>query len=84
MNQHFQLPQIPDLIACKLVGAEKSALTDSDLAFHQQEYQRLSQVLEEASNNSHLPDTPLAKDALHELLVRVRLARVIASGSSLS
>ncbi|MBE9226330.1 nucleotidyltransferase domain-containing protein [Phormidium sp. LEGE 05292] len=75
LNQHFQLTQIPDLIACKLAGAEKSALTDSDLAFHQQEYQRLSQVLEEASNNSHLPDTSSAKDTLHQLLVRVRLAQ---------
>ncbi|MBE9226374.1 nucleotidyltransferase domain-containing protein [Phormidium sp. LEGE 05292] len=74
LNQHLQLTQIPDLIACKLAGAEKSALTDSDLAFHEQEYQRLFQELEQASNNSHLPDTPSAKDALHQLLVRVRLA----------
>lgn len=74
LNQHYQLPQIPDLIACKLSGAEKSVITDNDLAFHQQEYQRLSQLLEEASNNSQLPDTSSAKDALHDLLVRVRLS----------
>jgi len=74
LNQHYQLPQIPDLIACKLAVAEKSVITDNDLAFHQQEYQRLSQLLEEASNNSHLPDTPSAKDALNDLLVRVRLS----------
>lgn len=73
LNQHFQLPQIPDLIACKLAGMEKSALADSDVLFHKQEYQRLSGLLEEASNNSHLPDTPSVKGALHELLVRVRL-----------
>ncbi|MBE9226334.1 hypothetical protein IQ264_12965 [Phormidium sp. LEGE 05292] len=80
LNQHFQLPQIPGLIACKLAGVEKSAIADSDLAFHEQEYQRLFQELEEASNNSYLPDTPSAKDALHDLLVRVRLAKEIPSG----
>lgn len=30
-------------------------------------------LLEETSNNIHLPDIPSAKDALHQLLVRVRL-----------
>jgi predicted nucleotidyltransferase len=76
LNQQFQLPQIPDLIACKLAGAEKSVLSDRDLVFHQQEYQRLNQALEAASNNSHLPDTPSAKEALHDLLVRVRLSPI--------
>lgn len=76
LNDRFELPQIPNLIARKLSGAEKSVLTETDVAFHQQEYHRLCQALAEASNSSHLPDTPSAKDALHDLLVRVRLAHV--------
>jgi predicted nucleotidyltransferase len=72
LNDRAQLPQIPDLIARKLSGAEKSVLPAADLPFHQSEYYRLSQALEEASKNSHLPATPTAKEALHDLLVRVR------------
>lgn len=37
LNRHFQLPQITDLIACKLAGVEKSAIADSDLAFYEQD-----------------------------------------------
>jgi uncharacterized protein len=74
LNEHFQLPYIPDLIAQKLTGTEKATLSQRDLAFHRQEYDRLSQVLEAASRQSHLPDSPSARDALHDLLVRVRMA----------
>ena len=74
LNDRFQLPHIPELIARKTAGAEHSVLTTHDLAFHQQEYDRLCQTLQEASDRSHLPDTPSAKDALHHLLVQVRLA----------
>jgi hypothetical protein len=73
LNQSFQLPQIPDLIACKVSIAEKAMLPAIDLAFHQQEYQRLCQALEAASDRSHLPDTASAKEALHKLLVKIRL-----------
>lgn len=75
LNDRFGLPQIPDLIARKTMGAEQSILPSQELAFHQQEYERLCQVLEQASDQSHLPDTPSAKAALHELLVQVRLAQ---------
>ena len=75
LNDRFGLPQIPDLIARKTAGAEQSVLTSQDLTFHQQEYERLCQVLQEESDRSHLPNTPSAKDALHELLVQVRLAQ---------
>ena len=74
LNEQFQLPQVPDLIARKLSGAEKSALQGADLAFHQQEYSRLCQALEDARSRTHLPDTSEAKEALSDLLVRIRLA----------
>ncbi|MEP0958328.1 nucleotidyltransferase domain-containing protein [Microcoleus sp. FACHB-1515] len=76
LNQQFQLSQIPDLIERKLQGGEQSTLTGSDLAFHQQEYHRLTQMLMEAGDRSHLPETATAQADLHDLLVRVRLAEV--------
>lgn len=73
LNEVFKLPYIPDLIARKLAGAEKSVLEDADLAFHQGEFDRLYRELEEASQTSSLPESPSCKDALNDLLVRLRL-----------
>ncbi|MGI0486027.1 DNA polymerase beta superfamily protein [Pantanalinema rosaneae CENA516] len=74
LNQVFRLPYIPDLIARKLAGAEKSVLPQVDLEFYRQERDRLIQQLEAASENSHLPEAPTAKPALNDLLIRLRLA----------
>jgi len=73
LNQEFNLSYISDLIIKKTMGEEKSILNEADLEFHFQEYQRLQQKLESASQNSHLPDNPSAKPALHDLLVRLRV-----------
>jgi hypothetical protein len=73
LNHHFQLPYLPELIDRKLRGAEQSVLAATDLAFHQQEYTRWCQALELASQRSHLPESPSAQRALHDLLVRLRL-----------
>ena len=73
LNEKFQLPYLPDLIDAKLIGAEKSVLEAADLTFHQQEYTRLCQALEEASQKSHLLEEPFAKSALHDLLVQLQL-----------
>jgi hypothetical protein len=73
LNEDFKLPFLPELIARKLEGPEKSALEDSDVSFHRSEYERLRRELEEAYQNSHLPERPTAKDALNDLLVRLRL-----------
>jgi uncharacterized protein len=74
LNQQFNLPQIPDLIARKLAGAEHAVLANQDLAFHQREYERLCQDLQQASERSTLPKEASAQPALHDLLVRIRLA----------
>lgn len=72
LNQHFTLPYIDGLIAQKTSGTEKAVLSDTDLAFHQQEYQRLVQRLEAESDRSHLPESPSAKAALNDFVVQVR------------
>ncbi|MBE9127917.1 MULTISPECIES: DNA polymerase beta superfamily protein [unclassified Coleofasciculus] len=74
LNEKFKLPYIPDLIAQKLAGKEKSFLEDTNMAFYLSEYHRLRRELEEASQVSLLPESPSGKDALNDLLVRLRLA----------
>jgi len=76
LNEEFKLPFIPELIARKLAGPEHSALEDTDIAFHQQEYTRLRAKLEDAYQSSKLPDASSAKPALNDLLVDVRLSRL--------
>ena len=76
LNEKFQLSYIPDLIARKLEGEEKSVLEDADIEFYRQECDRLVNLLEEASSTSYLPSNPDAKVALNELLIKVRMASV--------
>ena len=79
LNESFKLPQIPDLIARKLAGPENQAvshhLKESEVAFHESEYQRLRVELQSAHDASHLPELPdeATKSALNDLLIRLRL-----------
>ena len=73
LNDDARLPQIPDLVARKLAGPEKAALDDADVAFHEGEVGRLRRALEDAGASSTLAEEPTARDALHDLLVRIRL-----------
>ncbi|HTN76667.1 MAG TPA: nucleotidyltransferase domain-containing protein [Pirellulaceae bacterium] len=73
LNATAQLPFITELVARKLAGPEKSQLPQADLAFHEQQVQRLIGELETASTNSRLPEAPSGKERLNDLLVRLRL-----------
>ncbi len=75
LNEAFRLPCIPGLVARKLAGPEQSTLNDKDMAYHEGEYQRLRGELQAAHEASCLPELPgpQAREALNELLVRVRL-----------
>jgi predicted nucleotidyltransferase len=77
LNDEFRLPYVPDLVARKLAGPEKSKLEDADMAFHQSEYQRLRAELQAAHDTSLLPEAPSEESrmALNDLLVRIRLKR---------
>ena len=72
LNEEFKLPYIPDLVARKLAGPEKSVLPEADMAFHEGEYLRLVRELEAAHEASSLPAVPSTRTALDDLLVRVR------------
>lgn len=73
LNETFKLSYIPELVARKTGGAEKELLTQADMNFHRGEYERLKVMLEEAHQNSRLPERPTAGEPLNDLLVRIRL-----------
>lgn len=75
LNETFHLPQLPDLIARKLAGPEQSTLNDSDVSFHDREYERLRGMLQQAHDQSALPEAPseATHAALNDLLIRLRL-----------
>jgi predicted nucleotidyltransferase len=72
LNETARLAPIDDLIARKLGGSEKQAVRPSELSLHEAEQSRLHQQLEASSEASHLPEHPTCRDALDDLLVRVR------------
>ena len=76
LNDWAKLPYLPELIERKQVGPEKGHLAEADLAFHEQEYERLCRELESAYETSSLPETPSGASALDDLLVRIRLSEV--------
>ncbi len=73
LNEEHRLPYVDELIARKLSGPEQSVLAEADLSFHQSEYERLRSVLEDAFQQSGLPERAVSREALNDLLVRVRL-----------
>ncbi|MEQ8541826.1 MAG: nucleotidyltransferase domain-containing protein [Coleofasciculus sp. D1-CHI-01] len=73
LNEEFRLSYISDLITQKLTNAEKSPIEEGDLAFYRGEYERLYDELEQASQSSELPATPSVKEALNDMLIKVRL-----------
>jgi uncharacterized protein len=60
-------------VARKLAGPEQATLDDADVAFHAGEVDRLRRAREEVGAASTLAEEPTARDALHELLLRIRL-----------
>lgn len=74
VNLHdiYQLSWIGDLIQQKTTGAEKGTLRDADLDFHRREYERLTAELEQAMNETALPEHSNAHGDLNNLLIRLR------------
>ena len=73
LNEIFDLPYIPDLIARKLNGPEQSVLTDADFEHFGAEYVRLRSVFESAFESSELPESASGKALLNDLLIRLRM-----------
>lgn len=79
LNSEFRLPYIPELINRKIHGAEKGTLESNETEFHRREYERLVARLETEGIQSRLPDEGTCRDALNDLLVRVRLKTAFVS-----
>jgi predicted nucleotidyltransferase len=73
-NAEMGLPYVDELIARKRAGPEQSVLASADVELHRAEYLRLHGMLVEAAERSPLPEEPTARAALHDLLLRIRLA----------
>ncbi|MEO9592935.1 nucleotidyltransferase domain-containing protein, partial [Rhodopirellula bahusiensis] len=73
LNKNARLSYIDELIDRKQTGPEKGTLDPADLEFHTHEFERLVRQLEEAHEQSELPEIPSARPALNDLLVRLRL-----------
>ncbi len=74
LNEEFRLPQIGELVSAKLDGGERCILEDANLTFHQARYERLLDELRQAHEVSTLAEAPDGREALDDLLVRLRLA----------
>jgi hypothetical protein len=73
LNEDFRLPYIGELVARKVQGAEQSKLETPEVKFHEKEYEGLVAQLEIEAAGSTLPDEAVCREALNDLLVRVRL-----------
>lgn len=73
LNESFQLPYLPELIARKTGGPEKGCLQQADLDFHRREYERLVAELEQSFQESRLPEHPPGAKVLDDLLIKIRL-----------
>ena len=73
LKEEFRLAYIPELIDRKIHGAEQGTLESSETEFHRQEYERLVAKLGSEGEGSCLPDEPASRQALDDLLVRIRL-----------
>ncbi len=72
LNEEFALPYIPDLIARKTAGVEHAPLAAVEVGLYEQEYHRLSGLLVESAEQSHLPNRGSSGLALNDLLIRAR------------
>jgi predicted nucleotidyltransferase len=73
LNEHYRLPQVPELVERKVHGNEQIRLDNGDVAFHEREFTRLTGELERATQVTSLPEMPSARAALNDLLLRLRL-----------
>lgn len=76
LNEQFRIPTVDSLIAQKIGGHEDSLLTDADVRFYENEYVALRGRLSEAQRTSPLPEEPAGRNALNDLLIRLRLESV--------
>jgi predicted nucleotidyltransferase len=73
LNAETKLSWLDDLVKRKVNGSEHEALLSDDLTFYESEYRRLLELLEAEGERTSLRSESMARPALHELLLKVRL-----------
>ncbi len=73
LNDFAKLSYLNELIHQKQTGAEKGVLNAADIDFYRREYDRLTKELENSFDDAKLPDMPTCREALNDLLIRLRL-----------
>ncbi len=73
LNESAKLSYLDELVHRKRTSEEKGILDAANIAFYQAEYDRLTKELERSYEESTLPDLPTSRDAINDLLVRLRL-----------
>jgi uncharacterized protein len=73
LNETARLTYVDELIQQKTTGPEKGTLRLADLEFYRSEFQRLLAMLEQAYDQSTLPEEPRGQAELNQLLIDVRL-----------
>ena len=74
LNESAKLSYLDELVYRKQTGTEKGVLETADLDFYRGEYERLTLELERAHEESTLPEVPSGRDAINDLLVRLRMS----------
>ena len=64
MNQSFRLSYIDELVRLKRSGAENTCIDDECVEFYREEYERLTQMLEDAAAKCTLPALPGGRTVL--------------------
>jgi uncharacterized protein len=75
LNQEFRLDFLEELIQLKLGGPEKGRIERVQIGFYEKRFQALMEQLKREAERSHLPEEPTAGEALHDLLIQIRLRR---------
>jgi len=73
LNELFHLPEVSELVQRKREGVEKMRLAETEVALHEEHFDRLEAELNQAHDKSQLPDEPTTTAALNEFVVRLRL-----------
>lgn len=76
LNETARLSYLNELMDRKRTGLENGALDTANMEFYRGEYERLTKELERAYEESTLPELPTCRNAISDLLVRLRLKGV--------
>ena len=76
LAEEYGLRFVPELVARKVEGKERSLLAEGELAEHERRFDELTARLEKEAAETTLPEEPRGRAALDDLLVRLRLGRV--------